>query len=81
MPGIGVLPLDDARLLEEAKPIRVGKVQADPEKVKQREQALVKNVLDRGNFGLVVLGASHDLSALVPPGCEYIRVWVCHLPK
>jgi hypothetical protein len=39
----------------------------------------VKTVLDNGNFGLIVLGASHDLSVVVRErsgSCEYIKVWM-----
>jgi hypothetical protein len=73
---IAVLPLDDAKLLEEAKPIKGGKVAFDERKVKARQQAIVRNVLSAGSFGLVVLGGSHDLSAVVPSGREYIKVWL-----
>jgi hypothetical protein len=79
---IDVLPLDDEHLLDEAKPVTpAGKFKMDPAKVKSRQQAMVKAVLDRGSFGLVVLGASHDLSEVLQGRpCEYIRVWVKDWP-
>lgn len=58
-----VLPLDDAEALEHAKPITPdGKVQMDPAKLAARHDAQVRAVLDRGPFGLIVLGGAHDLS-------------------
>jgi hypothetical protein len=78
-----VLPLDDSQLLDEAKPVIDGKVKFDAEKVKRREAVMVKAVLDNGKFGLIVLGASHDLSVAVRErsgSCEYIRVWVKEWP-
>ena len=58
-----VLPLDDARLLDRAKPMTPdGKVKVDAEKVRLREDAQVKAVLDKGKVGFIVLGGSHDLS-------------------
>jgi hypothetical protein len=75
---IDVLPLDDEQLLDAAKPVTPDeKFKLDPAKVKARQQAMVKAVLDRGNFGLIVLGAAHDLSEVLRGrSCEYIRVWV-----
>ena len=74
-----VLPLDDADLLDRAKPITPeGKVRLDPEKLKARQVAQVKAVMDKGGFGLIVLGGAHDLSDSVrrlgQGRCEYIRV-------
>jgi len=74
-----VLPLDDADLLDRAKLITPdNKVKLDPGKVKARQDAQVKVVLDKGAFGLIVLGGAHDLSDSVrrlgQGRCEYIRV-------
>jgi len=74
-----VLPLEDADLLHQANPVTPdGKIRRDPEKVKARRDAQVKAVLDRGAFGLIVLGGSHDLGenvrGLSAGRCEYIRV-------
>lgn len=70
-----VLPLDDAELLDAARPIG-GKL--DPDKVRARQDAQVRAALKQGPFALVVLGGAHDLSESlrnVPGGgCEYIRV-------
>jgi hypothetical protein len=74
------MPLDDARLLEEAKSVRDETVQVDAAPVAQRRAAMVRNVMGAGKFGLIVLGASHDLSAVVPSRCEYIRVWAKEWP-
>ena len=74
-----VLPLDDADLLDRAKPVTPeGKIRLDKEKVKARKDAQVKAVMDKGGFGLIVLGGAHDLSDSVrrlgQGRCEYIRV-------
>ena len=71
-----VLPLENSVLHEQADPITGGKISFDRDKVRAREDAQVKAVLDKGPFGLVILGGSHDLSDSVRryPGCEYIQV-------
>lgn len=74
-----VLPLDDAALLDQAKPITPeGKTKFDPDKMKARHDAQVKAVMDKGGCGLVVLGGAHDLGESVrrlgQGRCEYIRV-------
>lgn len=73
-----VLPLDDANLLDRAKPITPSGVKLDREKIAAREDAQVKAVMATGGFGLIVLGGSHDLSDSVrrlgEGRCEYIRV-------
>ena len=74
-----VLPLDDADLLDRAKPVTPeGKIRLDKEKVKARNDAQVKAVMDGGGFGLIVLGGAHDLSDSVRRlghgRCEYVRV-------
>jgi hypothetical protein len=73
-----VLPLDDAELLDKAKPITPSGMRLDPEKKKARQDAQVKAVMNQGGFGLIVLGGAHDLSDSVlrlgQGRCEYIRV-------
>jgi len=74
-----VLPVEDHELLDAANPITSdGQVRFDAEKVKARRDAIVKNVLKSGSFGLMILGGDHDLTEnvkLVGGGkCEYIRV-------
>jgi hypothetical protein len=74
-----VLPLDDADLLDRANPVMPeGRIRLDKEKVKARNDAHVKAVMDGGGFGLIVLGGAHDLSDSVrrlgQGRCEYIRV-------
>jgi hypothetical protein len=74
-----VLPLDDADLLDSAKPVTPeGKLRLDLEKLKARQDAQVKAVLEKGAFGLIVLGGAHDLSdavrRLARGQCDYIRV-------
>jgi hypothetical protein len=57
-----VLPLDDADLLDAARPvIKGGEVKPDPGQVKARQEALVKAALKTGPLGVIVLGGSHDL--------------------
>jgi hypothetical protein len=74
-----VLPLDDADLLDRARPVTPqGKIRLDPERLKARQGAQVKAVLAKGVFGLIVLGGAHDLSDAVRRlghgQCDYIRV-------
>jgi hypothetical protein len=74
-----VLPLDDDDLLDEAKPVSPdGRIRLDPDKLKARHEAQVRAVLEKGAFGLLVLGGAHDLSSSVrrlgQGHCEYIRV-------
>ena len=55
-----------------------GQVRFDALKIKARHDAIVKNVLKEGAFGLVILGGDHDLSENVrrlgEGKCEYVRV-------
>lgn len=71
-----VVPLEDSTLHTNADPISDGQIRFDREKVRARNDAQVKTVLDKGPFGLVILGGAHDLSESVRrhPGCEYVRV-------
>jgi hypothetical protein len=78
-----VLPLEDARLHEDAKPIQSGKEVFDDKKVRRRREATVGKVV-AGGARVVVLGESQDLSEQVrrqAPACEYVRVWVRHFPE
>jgi hypothetical protein len=70
-----VLPLDDARLLDAAKPGRGGEVERA--KLEARHDAQVKAALASGPCSLLVLGGGHDLSPSVRRlggAAEYIRV-------
>jgi hypothetical protein len=55
-------------------------VEFDEQKVKAGQEGMVTAVPANGDFGLVVLGGSHDLSGAVPVACEYMRVWVKEWP-
>ena len=64
--AIDVLPLDDADLLEGAKPVRPdGTVRFDPKKVEARHDGQVRRALAAGPCAVIVLGGAHDLSARV----------------
>src|SRR5262245_37190255 len=53
-----VLPLDDAELLDAARPVTPGgEVKADPERVRARQDAQVKAALQSGPVALIVLAA------------------------
>ncbi len=74
-----VLPLDDAERLEQAKPQpATGRLAVAPEKLAARHDAIVRAATADGPLAVIVLGASHDLTASVyrvgGGGCEYIRV-------
>lgn len=72
------LPLEDAELLEKAKPVKPdGQMFLDPEKKKARNDAQIKMVKAQGNFGFVVLGGSHNLEESMrslAPTWELLRV-------
>ena len=74
-----VLPLEDEEPLKAANPVAAdGQVRFDALKVQARHDAIVKNVLKEGSFGLTILGGDHDLSEnvrrLVEGKGEYVRV-------
>jgi hypothetical protein len=74
-----VLPLDDAELVEQAKPITPdGKVKFDPEKLAARRDGIMKAATAKEPLALIVLGGSHDLADSVRRAgggrCQYIRV-------
>ena len=74
-----VLPMEDHELLDSANPVTAdGQVRFDAEKVKARRDAIVKNMLKAGPFGMMILGGDHDLAENVmrvgEGKCEYIRV-------
>jgi hypothetical protein len=73
------LPLDDAKLLDEARPIGPdGRFRLDPAKLSARHSGQVRAALKDGTFALVILGGAHDLSESVRRHagglCEYLRV-------
>jgi hypothetical protein len=74
-----LLPLDDAKLLEEAKPIDpAGRFHLDPAKLSARHDAQVQAALKGDAFALVILGGAHELTDNVRRYagglCEYVRV-------
>jgi hypothetical protein len=74
-----LLPLDDAKLLEEAKPIApAGRFHLDAAKLSARHAGQVQAALKGGAFALVLLGGAHDLTDNVRRYagglCEYVRV-------
>jgi hypothetical protein len=82
-----VLPLDDAGLLEKAKPVAPdGRQQENAEAERAREDAIVRRALRSGPVAFIVLGGAHDLSGSIRRAaggrCEYLRVttsWAKHL--
>ena len=74
-----VLPLDDERLLDAARPVSPdGMVRFDPGKVAAREAGIVETAMRHGPVAVVVLGGAHDLTEQARRvggrTCEYIRV-------
>jgi hypothetical protein len=55
---VEILPLDHARLLGEAKPVKNGKVQADPGKVEARHDSQVRAALRSGPCSLLIRGGA-----------------------
>jgi hypothetical protein len=74
-----VLPLDDAKLLEEAKPIGPdGRYHLDPPKLAARHDGQVQAALKGNAFALIILGGSHDLTDSLRGAyggtCEWLRI-------
>jgi hypothetical protein len=81
-----VLPLDDAALLEAARPVTAGgKAVVGGSEQWAREDAIVRAALARGPFTLVILCGGHDLTESVRrvagANCEYVRVAVGGYPE
>jgi hypothetical protein len=78
-----VLALDDAKVLDEAKPISPGgRFRLAPAKLSARHDGQVKDALKDGPFTLTILGGAHDLTESVrrhaAGPCEYLRVTTEH---
>lgn len=77
-----MLPLDDEKALEEAKPKLVGgKFTFDPQKVTVREEAMVKNAFSEGPVSVVILGGGHDLTVKLAKDCRYVRITTRDYPR
>ena len=62
-----MLPLEDEEPLNAANPVKVdGQVRFDALKVQARQDAIVKNLLEGGSFGLMVLGRSRSVGEREP---------------
>jgi hypothetical protein len=77
--ALEVSPLDNAKLLDEAKPISPdGRFCLDAAKLSARHDGQVQAALKGGPFALVILGGAHDLTQsvrrYVGGPCEYMRV-------
>jgi hypothetical protein len=72
-----VLPLDRQKELDEARPIRGGKVVIDAAKNEARERAMVEMAKAHGPVSVIVLGGKHRLES---PGVEVIRVTTMGYP-
>ena len=73
-----VLPLEDAKVLGNVKPVRDGELKLDPAIRAARNDAQVRELLKAGPVTVIELGGSDDLSAAVKRvadgKCEYLRV-------
>jgi len=72
-----VLAFDEAGFLEGAKRVRPdGTVKFDPDKVRERQDAMVKALANRPEqVVVIVLGGAHDLSVSVKelaPAADYL---------
>lgn len=73
-----VEPADDESAYRRADPLATGTF--DGPENDDRERAIVERLIAGGPLSVVVLGAAHDLSRHVPPGVEYLRVFVDGFP-
>jgi hypothetical protein len=71
-----VLPLENQKRLDEARPVRDGKV-VDAAKNEAREKAMIELAKTHGPTAVIVLGGKHQLAA---PGVEVIRVTTMGYP-
>jgi hypothetical protein len=76
-----VLPLDDAKLLDLAKPrLHNGQVVPDPAAKAKRQDAMAQALLKAGPVAVAVIGGSHDLTDALnrqgAAGTEYLRISV-----
>jgi hypothetical protein len=76
-----VLPLDDAKTVDAAKPrLHNGQVVPDPAAKAKRQAAMAQALLKAGPVAVAILGGSHDptdaLGRLDEAGVEYLRVTV-----
>jgi len=68
-----VLPLEDEKALQDAKPVRNSVIVFDEAKVNARRKAMVAQ-LPRYGLALIVLGSSHDLGPHLREGTLYVKV-------
>lgn len=73
-----ILPLEDEQLLQDANPIKGGKIAFDSAKVRARRDAMIRNLRVGPEPAVVILGGSHILE--MPAGVEYVRVTVKAYP-
>jgi hypothetical protein len=74
-----VLPLDDAALLDAAKPrLKNSEVVPNQAANMARQDGMVRTLVKAGAVAVAILGGAHDLTAsmqqVAPPRCEYVRV-------
>jgi hypothetical protein len=72
-----VVPAEDLDTLACARKLVAGEPVVRKKANDAREDAMVRNILSRGRFGFIILGAAHDLTESIKrlaPDCEYIRV-------
>jgi hypothetical protein len=75
-----VEPAEDEVAYRRADPFAAGAVTFDGPANDDRERAIVERLIASGPLSVVVLGAAHDLSRHLPPGTEYLRVFVDGFP-
>jgi hypothetical protein len=75
-----VLPLDDAKLLDAARPrLHNGQVVPDPAAKAKRQDSMAQTLLKAGPVAVAILGGSHDLTEALrqeAAGVEYLLVSV-----
>jgi hypothetical protein len=72
-----VVPAEDLDALACARKLVAGELVVRKKANDAREDAMVRNILSRGRFGFIILGAAHDLTESIKrlaPDCEYLRV-------
>jgi hypothetical protein len=75
-----ILPLEDEKALQDAKPVVDGKVVPNEAKTAARRKAMVAHLPAEG-MALIVLGGSHDLGPHLPVGTLYVKVTARSYPE
>jgi hypothetical protein len=70
---VQILPLEDERAMQDARPVMNGKLTKNEAKIAARRRAMV-SMLPVEGLAVIILGGSHDLGPYLPERTAYVRV-------